>query len=563
MPTTAASKSSQKLQGETNIDSDIDTRPQERSTAQQQTQQLPYNNMLLSGLNTSTILASEPSRSLTDNTAAIHPSTTTITAIPSRPRRLWKVVDTKLPKYPALYYPPPSPYTSCVIVDPTTTPSIVAIRIAECLLQRNVCAEYDEEAAIATVLTDDSCVMQIHLWRFSNQSTRDAVVATTAILVECVRTSGPVQTFHWTTQAVLQAAQGLDSGADHQRIRRRPFQASSLEYVRYCNNTNDINKKENNMLADEQDERYDDDDNEYYSTTAGATTSVLPSSKSRDPDAVSAAALEALDYAYSLLMKDRLEAQQLGMEWLVSLTDMQAVGINAALYHSLALLGGMQSTLQPKPPPLARILYRLIVDKQAPNEKQQDVDEPTTEPPQRNTTRRRLRVFGPGFSNSDDDTTKNDEPGYPYQDHHASSLRSMALRVLVNALTLLSIHQRTVLQSLLLHGGGSSSSSHTGLWTSHALIQALTDDLQGASRPPTAVLHSTGRLASCHEACLAVQCLGVLAEHNVEAQRMILQNDSTLLWLERARTVGRSTNMVLYEHAEKVYAFFTETERSC
>jgi hypothetical protein len=62
---------------------------------------------------------------------------------PPRPRRLWKVNDTALKPVP--YFFPPLD-KRCTVFVSDAPPSVVAVRIAECLRKRSVSVEYDEEA---------------------------------------------------------------------------------------------------------------------------------------------------------------------------------------------------------------------------------------------------------------------------------------------------------------------------------------------------------------------------------------------------------------------------------
>lgn len=69
--------------------------------------------------------------------------------VPPRPRRLWKVNDTSLKPVP-YFYPPLDPRCSVFVSD--APPSVVAVRIAECLRKRSISVEYDEEAVRHTDL---------------------------------------------------------------------------------------------------------------------------------------------------------------------------------------------------------------------------------------------------------------------------------------------------------------------------------------------------------------------------------------------------------------------------
>jgi hypothetical protein len=95
---------------------------------------------LLSNRPTSLLAASLPqySASLTTSIA-----TRASSATPPRPRRLWAVNDTSLRPIPK-FYPPLDPRCTTFVSD--SSPSVVAVRISECLRKRSIAVEYDEEA---------------------------------------------------------------------------------------------------------------------------------------------------------------------------------------------------------------------------------------------------------------------------------------------------------------------------------------------------------------------------------------------------------------------------------
>ncbi len=66
-----------------------------------------------------------------------------------RPRRLWLVQDNSLKRIPQ-GYPPLNPRCTTYVGD--APPSIVAVRIAECLRKRSISVEYDEETVSVRVL---------------------------------------------------------------------------------------------------------------------------------------------------------------------------------------------------------------------------------------------------------------------------------------------------------------------------------------------------------------------------------------------------------------------------
>lgn len=436
---------------------------------------VPQSNKLLAGLDITVMMSqqnADPEHHADDHEE---------TGIPQHPRRLWKVDDAKIPKFPD-FYPPPNPRESCFITD--APPSVIAVRISECLRRRSVVMEYDEETCTATGITVDRCCFQIHLWS----------VQETKVLVECNKQRGSSQTYHWAVQAILQAAQSLDSGDD----RRAPYQTSTSEF---------------NRLFSKQEHKID------------SRWLVQSSSDTDSPADASEMVLASLERAWQLLGKDRLEAQQLGMESIVHLTDRHTAGVGKAMYAALGVLGA-PATLGhavPLKDIQRRWIYGLIVNRALPE------DPVTTDAGQAATL----------VVNTLED------------DMHVGRMRSLALRVLANALTILSEYQATVLENLLR-----TKLSH---WTSNELIDALAEDLQGSYRPPTAA----PRLSTPHEAVLAIRCLECLSKHNTATAKYILANQGALTLLEGARAVGRSTHVLLHELSSQVYEELTEEHRSC
>merc|ERR1711862_777920 len=136
---------------------------------------------------------------------------------------------------------------------------------------------------------------------------------------------------------------------------------------------------------------------------------------------------------------------------------------------------------------------------------------------------------------------------FSLEENHCGVLRSLALRVFVNALEVVSKKQSDMLRSVL-----QGECSHL---VSKRFLSALVDDLAGAIRPP-AVVEGT-RLSSVHEAALSIRCLGILGEHSDVAHKFLL-SDMALESLEKARAACRSTHDVLAAEAEHTYSRLTE-----
>jgi hypothetical protein len=306
--------------------------------------------------------------------------------------------------------------------------------------------------------------------------------------------------------------------------------------------------------------------------------------------ATSTAALEALEHTHQLLRKDRLQPQILGMESLVALTDPASSGLDTAMYASLAVLGapvtaGLASDLTDFMTEIHQVwIVQVLLNRHLPGDANPSntvntaaaaaVTGNTSVSADPTTARTLLSAGGDGgnvnkvvsspqqqlsssISNiSSISSTLGDE-------HHGGMMRSLALRAFTNALTLLDRQQPKILQNVLqvqsLHLVGAP------------VLQALQDDVRGANRPPGVTVGT--RLASQHEAALAVRCLRLLGVHSPAAKRKLLSQEeesssylssSALLPnLKKAKLVGAANHDVLATEADAAHVALTEDARSC
>jgi len=425
--------------------------------------------------------------------------------IPTRPQRLWKVQDTKLPPFPSFFYP--KPVVACTVT--ATSPSVIAIRIAECLTKRSVAAEYDDETAVAYCVTVDRVHLTVHLWNYNSNSNSNHAASAPVVLVECQRVSGNSISFHQTARAILQAAQSLDSGAD----RRLPHQCAPMDYPR--------------MIPSQQREQ-----------PAAADCS---SSGGHKAAAAAAAAVEALEQAYQLLCKDRLDAQLSGLESLVDLTDVTSVGSQVACTSAVAILGGTATIATTADS--SSLLHQLHTDwilKLVLGQKRLSSEQPPTP----------LAAASPGevLRRTSPTADEAEEGDNDMLKATASHMRALALWTFSNALSVLDRHDPGMLQQLL------ASTASAG----PPVLTALVHDLRGASRPA-----SVGGESGPHEAALAVKILGLLGAHSADAKDFMLSDESFLDQLDKVASIGRSTHAVLAAEARQTYLSLTEEDRSC
>ena len=291
-----------------------------------------------------------------------------------------------------------------------------------------------------------------------------------------MRYRGSNLTFHHHCRAILNAAMGHSTGMDD----RRPVTTSPLEFPRLEQRGDNTHKETRKSQND---------------CKISARKVVLTR--------------QALEHAMSLLKKDRLGAQRLGMESLVCLTDVYSSGKDIALEASLILLTGaapimdsdeddddQDSSIVPATlKELNTYIVRLVQDRILPGDSMGSILDLSVDAsiPTSQTSE---------YAN----TTRSTAATALFDDaHHGGWMRSMALRVLANSLTVLSERQShdedAFLSSILEHSPVSSLK----------FTQSLVEDLLGGTRLPAVVAGT--RLASAHEATLATRCLGMLAQH--------------------------------------------------
>lgn len=330
----------------------------------------------------------------------------------------------------------------------------------------------------------------IHLYRGEMRAAEDPRPDfSTGVIVECMRTRGDVISFHYTIRAILRAAAGLSDGVDTRSI-CSPLEVPSAQLARPR-----LSRKRK--------------------ATSGLT---------------------GLEDALSLLKKDRICAQRLGLESLVMLTDETASGKDLAVYCSQAILGdGDESTG-------AQTWVRSLIEERiAPGEAVEVVPE--------HIESSNASVLEDSTVSSTDSTT------LPVLEdtHHGGVLRALALRTFANALSVLSKYEPESLQSIL---------SGDSPFATESFLAALVEDLAGASRPPAIVAGT--RLASPHEAALAAMCLGVLSKHSPTIAKILVPSNQeqqpVLDALDKARSAGLASNTMLAQESERAFLLLTSSQ---
>jgi hypothetical protein len=138
------------------------------------------------------------------------------------------------------------------------------------------------------------------------------------------------------------------------------------------------------------------------------------------------------------------------------------------------------------------------------------------------------------------------------EEHHGGFMRSMALRVLANALTTLKQTQPKLLGTVVV---GS-------VLESRQVLQALAGDLLGATRPPAVVVGT--RLASAHEAAMAMRILQITADNSPRTQLALVNpNNKEHPILDTLTRAKRVPHAALVQEAKDAYDVLSRNIRSC
>merc|ERR1712232_1018041 len=164
--------------------------------------------------------------------------------------------------------------------------------MGDCLRVLSVQAIYNNEKATAHLMTSENVEMHLSLWKTSN--------STNSIVVELQRRKGDSIAFHRYSRFILDAAMGDFDAIEH------------IHKYGQCMNFSQSKKLQRLLHMD----------------------------MGRAPASEHENAIIAIEIAHSLLMKDRMDARQLGLESLCLLTDPRKTSTTTAVICSHAVLLG-------------------------------------------------------------------------------------------------------------------------------------------------------------------------------------------------------------------------------
>jgi hypothetical protein len=360
---------------------------------------------------------------------------------------------------------------------------VVAVRISEALRRWPAAAEYDDEGCVATAWTSDRCCLTIYLWRGSG----GGVVAGCGASSSSTPGGGDV---------LVECSKLRGSAVTFGHLCQAVLSASrgmgTGDDLRRAHQTSPLEMGERWELRQQR---------ALWEEGKDSGSLLLPRSGSVTMTDI-AQDLELVD---RLIQTDRWDTQRLGLERLVALVDVFSSGVNTAVAVSRSIV---------MKPINYRFLWNLIVDKVLAEDDSSET-----------ASSRSALLLGGG----DDDLR--------------GAQRSIALRILANALTVLDLYDRK--KTMETYALSASVPE---------LIPALLDDLAtGPGRPPSV----TGLLSGPHEATYAIRCLrhlGVTQDWDKE---------QALCDLQKARDIGRAIHAVLEREAHNCYLKLTEDDRSC
>lgn len=401
----------------------------------------------------------------------------------------WNVQDNKLKPYPS-FYPPICKNTSTYIGD--SSPSVVASRIVECLKKRGASVEYDEDAATATVWTVERVNYMIYLHRGGsmmydpNKSLGSSVkdLSTTfnsnfsnevgdennikvdfnhGVLVECSRLRGDIIAFHADCRSVLSSARGDSDGLDDHRgwlvaVRHSPF-GFGRKSSRADLPAGQISSKQIMKMTDDD------------------VPSLVRLKRKQSASSLTQTVMDTLENAADLLQKDRWDAKLLGMQTLVMMTDVRSTGVERAYLATLCILGTKDRSIRGERDSSVSRLHKTIfsiIMKDSHSSR------------------------GFDYSETDDNCDPINVEEESIRLEYSVQLRSYALILLINAMS--NIVKYSSRFPLL-------SNPSCDDYLSQKFMDALADDLAGATRPP-------GPSVGCaNESTLASRLCYLLSTH--------------------------------------------------
>jgi hypothetical protein len=362
---------------------------------------------------------------------------------------------------------------------------VVVSRVSEANRLLSVHAVYCDETATASLLTAENVEMHLSLWKTSGKQE--------GIVIEVQRRNGDSIAFHRYSRCILDAAVGeLDMD----------------EYIAQNGENLDIvySKNVQRLLSLEAPE------------DAGTETEN---------------AIIAVEIAHGLLMKDRMDARQLGLESLCLLTDPKKTGITTALIASrVVLLGTAQDG-----------------DSSAPEEGLMFDETPFQEIRQTILSLIQFRRIGDADEFDDQESESEDE-------EHITVLHNLALAVLANALDV--IENEDLLNDSIPEDAPRRSRTETSESISERFLEDAKEFSDNREILKTLISELGRASLKPHNACLSAKCIGSLCRASDKARRRAKDLGAKTV-VQTALDVGTRTHLKLERECDKVMKTLNST----
>lgn len=360
--------------------------------------------------------------------------------------------------------------------------SAVVTRVSEANRVLSVHAVYCNETATASLLTAENVEMHLSLWKTEGPSQPEGIA------VELQRRKGDSIAFHRYSRYILDAAVGDFDPQEH-----IANHGEELDVV--------YSKKVHRLLNLE--------------TGKEAATELEN-------------AIIAIEIAHGLLMKDRMDARQLGLESLCLLTDPNKTGIKTALIASRVVLLGTAQDADDNTEQEGSLMF----------------DEgPFQEIRQTILSLIQLRRIGDEFD---------DQVELTEEEEHITVLHNLALAVLANALDVVENEER--LQENPEVASGGASAARRGSSASEICNSFLDDasEVAGDREIMKTLITELGKAGEKpHNACLSAKCIGSLCRASQKARRKAKELGAKTV-VQTALEVGTRTHLRLEKECQKV-----------
>lgn len=380
-------------------------------------------------------------------------------------------VPTKLRPVPAFY---PLEKSSRLVED--ESPAAIASRLSDCLRTLSVQALYDNDTA--SLLTAENVEMHLSLWN------TPAYRSTPGVVVELQRRKGDSIAFHRYSRFILDAAVG------------------DVAQTGEVNDDIMYSKKVQRLLSLEM----------------GKNQDLLEHEN----------AVIAIEIAHGLLMKDRMDARQLGLESLCLLTDPRKTGvITAVLTAHVVLLGSTRGVEIPG--------------------MEKEVDIVVDEVPFQEIRETVLGLVQ--FSRIGEDEHDDHIEAASPEAEHMTLLHNLALAVLANALDVIENPDRFDAEPEDTKPRARLRTASSNDVANEFLQQ--TEELSNKEMMSTLIAELGKAHLKPHDATLSAKCLGSLLRASDEARRRA-QDLKAKQVVSAALEVGTKTHLKLETECKKV-----------